>query len=217
MISLKPTPVSTGTSPDSRSTGEIFEGNTNSDDDLEAEVDRVLDRLEFLNTVSEYWSVAATIPLPVISRDQLTDKITDRLKKRRDIINNWIAQAARNRKQLLELLESINQYRLPTLGSDHDAMLLYDQHRLCRDSLLDLTISTCIETENAIRMLAAVIKAVDYLVDETDFPKIDSSVNDSDPNPASQLTGTTTSDDQPDAPTDLTSSEETFVNGSAPD
>jgi len=196
--------------------GEIFEGNTNSDDDLEAEVDRVLDRLEFLNTVSEYWSVAATIPLPVISRDQLTDKITDRLKKRRDIINNWIAQAARNRKQLLELLESINQYRLPTLGSDHDAMLLYDQHRLCRDSLLDLTISTCIETENAIRMLAAVIKAVDYLVDETDFPKIDSSVNDSDPNPASQSTGTTTSDDQPDAPTDLTSSEETFVNGSAP-
>ena len=95
--------------------GEIFEGNTNSDEDLEAEVDRVLDRLEFLNTVSEYWSVAATIPLPVISREQLTDKITDRLKKRRDIINNWITQAAKNRKQLLELLESINQYRLPTL------------------------------------------------------------------------------------------------------
>ncbi|MDG1510742.1 MAG: hypothetical protein P8L78_12495 [Mariniblastus sp.] len=190
--------------------GEIFEGNTNSDDDLEAEVDRVLDRLEFLNTVSEYWSVAATIPLPVISRDQLTDKITDRLKKRRDIIKNWIAQAAKNRKQLLELLESINQYRLPTLGSDHDAMLLYDQHRLCRDSLLDLTISTCIETENAIRMLAAVIKAVDYLVDETDFPKIDSSVND--PHP----TDSTTSDDLPETPTDSASSEETFVNGSAP-
>ena len=194
--------------------GEIFEGNTNSDDDLEAEVDRVLDRLEFLNTVSEYWSVAATIPLPVISRDQLTDKITDRLKKRRDIIKNWIAQAAKNRKQLLELLESINQYRLPTLGSDHDAMLLYDQHRLCRDSLLDLTISTCIETENAIRMLAAVIKAVDYLVDETDFPKIDSSVNDPQPDP--QPTDSTTSDDLPETPTDSASSEETFVNGSAP-
>ena len=194
--------------------GEIFEGNTNSDDDLEAEVDRVLDRLEFLNTVSEYWSVAATIPLPVISRDQLTDKITDRLKKRRDIIKNWIAQAAKNRKQLLELLESINQYRLPTLGSDHDAMLLYDQHRLCRDSLLDLTISTCIETENAIRMLAAVIKAVDYLVDETDFPKINSSVNDPQPDP--QPTDPTTSDDLPETPTDSASSEETFVNGSAP-
>jgi hypothetical protein len=204
--------------------GEIFEGNTNSDDDLEAEVDRVLDRLEFLNTVSEYWSVAATIPLPVISREQLTDKITDRLKKRRDIITNWITQATKNRKQLLELLESINQYRLPTLGSDHDAMLLYDQHRLCRDSLLDLTISTCIETENAIRMLAAVIKAVDYLVDETDFPKINFPVNDD---------STTESDDSTkldavaEAPTDAVietedkspdspSTEETFVNGSAP-
>ncbi len=200
--------------------GEIFEGNTNSDEDLEAEVDRVLDRLEFLNTVSEYWSVAATIPLPVISREQLTDKITDRLKKRRDIINNWITQAAKNRKQLLELLESINQYRLPTLGSDHDSMLLYDQHRLCRDSLLDLTISTCIETENAIRMLAAVIKAVDYLVDETEFPKIDSSTTES------PTTAPPNSDDLAESPTDSGTSdsgtsdspagEETFVNGSAP-
>ena len=82
------------------------------------------------------------------------------------------AEEMRRNAQLLELLESINQYRLPTLGSDHDSMLLYDQHRLCRDSLLDLTISTCIETENAIRMLAAVIKAVDYLVDETEFKKL---------------------------------------------
>lgn len=190
--------------------GEIFEGNTNSDDDLEAEVDRVLDRLEFLNTVSEYWSVAATIPLPVISREQLTEKITDRLKKRREIINNWISQAAKNRKQLLELLESINRYQLPTLGSDHDAMLLYDQHRLCRDSLLDLTISTCIETENAIRMLAAVIKAVDYLVDGIDFPASNASAN------APQSTDSTTSDKLPNATTHAASGEESFVNGSAP-
>lgn len=201
--------------------GEIFEGNINSDDDLEAEVDRVLDRLEFLNTVSEYWSVAATIPLPVISRDQLTVKITDRLKKRRDIIKNWITQAAKNRKQLLELLESINQHRIPTLGSDHDAMLLYDQHRLCRDSLLDLTISTCIETENAIRMLAAVIKAVDYLVDETEFPKLDAAAEEAPKtDPAKPETvaeqpidpAVETEDKTPNSP----SNEETFVNGSAP-
>lgn len=197
--------------------GEIFEGNTNSDDDLEAEVDRVLDRLEFLNTVSEYWSVAATIPLPVISRDQLTVKIIDRLKKRRDIIKNWIRQAAKNRRQLLELLESINQYRIPTLGSDHDAMLLYDQHRLCRDSLLDLTISTCIETENAIRMLAAVIKAVDYLVDETEFPELDvTKKKASRANPAKPETVPHPAAETESKPPKSPSSDETFVNGSAP-
>jgi hypothetical protein len=201
--------------------GEIFEGNLNSDDDLEAEVDRVLDRLEFLNTVSEYWSVAATIPLPVISREQLNDKITDRLKKRRDIINNWATQAAKNRRQLRELLESINQHRLPTLGSDHDAMLLYDQHRLCRDSLLDLTISTCIETENAIRMLAAVIKAVDYLVDETEFPTTDLSAievaktDTTDPNTLIEPSNDSAMDSEKESP-DTPSPEEIFVNGSAP-
>ena len=145
--------------------GEVFDGSLSSDDALEAEVDRVLDRLEFLSTISEYWSVAATIPLPVIRRDQVTHAIGERLKKRREITRAWVKQATRNRENLIELLDSINQYSLPATGSDHDAMLLYDQHRLYKDSLLDQTINTCIETENAIRMLVAVVQAVDHLVD----------------------------------------------------
>ncbi len=151
--------------------GEVFDFSLSSDDALEAEVDRVLDRLEFLSTISEYWGVAATIPLPVVTADQLTDKITERLKKRREIIHGWVKQAARNRESLLELLQSINQYSIPANGSDHEAMLLYDQHRLYKDSLLDQTINTCIETENAIRMLVAVIQSVDYLVDGLPLPK----------------------------------------------
>jgi hypothetical protein len=145
--------------------GEVFDGSLMSDDALEAEVDRVLDRLEFLSTIAEYWSVAATIPLPVIRSDELYDAMRGRLTKRRDIIGGWVDQANRNRGKLIELLESVNKYSIPTTGPDHDAMLLYDQHRLYKDQLLEQAINTCIETENAIRMLVAVIQAVDHLVD----------------------------------------------------
>lgn len=145
--------------------GEVFDDSLSSDDALEAEVDRVLDRLEFHSTIAEYWTVAATIPLPIIRREDLTDSIAQRLTKRREIILAWVKQATANRERLFKLLRTINRYSLPKTGSDHDAMLLYDQYRLNKDALQDQAIKTCIETENAIRMLVAVVQAVDYLVD----------------------------------------------------
>ena len=145
--------------------GEVFDDSLMSDDALEAEVDRVLDRLEFHSTIAEYWTVAATIPLPIIRPEDLTDSISQRLVKRREIILAWVKQATSNRERLVKLLRTINRYSLPKTGSDHDAMLLYDQYRLHKDALQDQAIKTCIEIENAIRMLAAVVHAVDYLVD----------------------------------------------------
>ncbi len=146
--------------------GEIFDGSLQSDDALEAEVDRVLDRLEFLSTLAGYWSAAATIPLPVVEQSELNARIEKRLRKRRAIICNWVQQAVDNREQLEGLLDHVNRYALPAGGSDHEAMLHYDQHRLYKDTLLDQTIHTCIETENAVRMLLAVIRAIDYLIDD---------------------------------------------------
>ncbi|MFT5303727.1 MAG: hypothetical protein ACI814_004547, partial [Mariniblastus sp.] len=157
--------VSYTDSTDDGNEGETFDSSLTSDDAIDEEVDRVHDRLEFHGTISEYWCVAATIPLPVIRPSQVTESISQRLVKRRDIIRGWVEQAALNRGKLLELLDSINQYALPSTGSDHDAMLLYDQYRVHKDGLLDQAIHTCIETENAIRMLAAVIQAINHLVD----------------------------------------------------
>jgi len=145
--------------------GDVFDGSLISDDALEAEVDRVIDRLEFLNSIAEYWSVAAIISLEVLNSDIFNFAFVGRLKKRRDIIYGWVEQANLNRGKLIELLDSVNRYAIPTTGPDHDAMLHYDQQCLYKDQLLELAINTCIETENAIRMLVAVVQAVDHLVD----------------------------------------------------
>ena len=148
--------------------GEVFDGSVSSDDALEGEVDRVMDRLEFLTTIAEYWEVAATIPLPVVKEEkELTDTVRERLKNRKDIIEGWVGQASRNRAKLLELLDAINRHPLSATGSDHEAMLFYDQQRTLKDSLLEQAIATCIETENAIRMLVAVVQAVEHILCES--------------------------------------------------
>ena len=146
--------------------GDVHDGGFDlGDDSLAPEVDRVLDRLEFLGTLSSFWCVAARIPLPTVEPDQLNDKIRDRLVKRRTFISNWVGQAAKNRAQLFELLASVNSYKLKINGSDREAMVQYDQQRLNKEMLLEHTINTCIETENAIRMLVGEVRAIDYLVD----------------------------------------------------
>ena len=145
--------------------GEVHDGGfALGDDSLELEVDRLLDRLEFLGTLASFWSVAAKIPLATVDSNQLDERLSSWLKERRQFVNDWVGQAARNRQQLLILLASINAYEINISGSDRDAMVQYDQQRLNKDMLLEHTINTCIETENAIRMLAGVGRSIDHLL-----------------------------------------------------
>ena len=145
--------------------GEVHDGGfALGDDSLEAEVDRVLDRLEFLGTLASFWCVAAKIPLATVDSSELNERLIGWLKERRQFVSDWVGQAAKNRHQLLILLASINAYQIKVSGSDRDAMVQYDQQRLNKDMLLEHTINTCIETENAIRMLAGVGRAIDHLL-----------------------------------------------------
>lgn len=147
--------------------GAIFDSSLRSDDALEAEVDRIFDRLEFMTTIANYWQVAATIHLPKVNGAPPSDEICDRLRHRREILSGWVSQAFRNRGNLIELLESVHQYRLPQSGADHDSLVEYDRNRLFKESLLDRAIATCVATENAVRILLAVVQAVNHLLDET--------------------------------------------------
>ena len=47
-------------------------------------------------------------------------------------------------------------------------MLQYDQNRLYKESLTDQAILTCVETENAMRTLEAVVRAIDILLNPQD-------------------------------------------------
>jgi hypothetical protein len=152
--------------------GEIHDGGASdsieNDDSLNAEMDRVLDRLEFIGNLASYWRIAATIPLAgQIDRLQAGSIPSDhaaRLAARRDTIKSWVRQAEANSKQLLELLDAINRYKLPQTLGDQESMVIYDQHRLFKESLLEQTINCCVETVSAVRALRAVNVAIDSLL-----------------------------------------------------
>ena len=152
--------------------GEIHDGGGFSDNDesLSAEMDRVLDRLEFSGNLASYWRIAATIPLAGqadrLNPGEVPPDHAKRLSSRRDTIRSWVNQASNNRDQLLELLDSINAYKLPQTLGDQESMVVYDQHRLFKESLLEQTINCCVETENAIRALRAVIVSIDFLLQD---------------------------------------------------
>lgn len=147
--------------------GSIFEPDTTSDDEFEAEVDRLFDRLEFLGSLASFWRIAATFPLPVKQGElNLSDVAMKQLANRRDILSTWIGNAVKNRRNLASLLESVFDYRIPSTGVDHESLMQYDRQRQNRDALLEAIVSTCVETEQAVNMLAAARTAIEHLVEE---------------------------------------------------
>ena len=52
-------------------------------------------------------------------------------------------------------------------------MIEYDRMRLYKDALLERAINTCVETENAVRMLTALVRAIDHVVDQRPLDQAD--------------------------------------------
>lgn len=145
--------------------GAVFDTSLTSDDELEAEVDRVMDRLEFLGSVAQYWRVAATFTLPACSDHTPSEEVRQQLNRRREIYAGWMGQVVENREGLSALLKSVQSYRLPACGADQDSLIEYDRHRLYKESLMQRIIESCVQTENAVRMLGAVVAAIDHLIE----------------------------------------------------
>lgn len=156
--------------------GAVFDTSLTSDDELEAEVDRVMDRLEFLGSVAEYWRIAATVALPVCNNHTMSEEVRIQLDRRRKIYSGWMDQVVRNREQLVELLQSVHSYRLPASGADQDSLMEYDRHRLYKESLMQRIIDSCVQSENAARMLGAVVAAIDHLSEDRPLDEVQTQV-----------------------------------------
>ena len=154
-------------SADDGNEGEVFEGGFQSDEALEAEVERILNRLEFLGTIASYWRIAATIPLPVDRQNGVpkpSEEVEARLRQRLETVGGWLNQAKRNYAQLTDLCDSINNYNITLSGTDQDSMMQYDQSMVYKESLVNQAILTCVECENAINALQGVSRAITILL-----------------------------------------------------
>ena len=140
--------------------GSVFEfADEGSADALEAEVRRLGDRLEFLQSLSRMWAVAADVA--VTDRAVAGEVDLDDSHGRVEALRGWAARAVQNRTGLLKLLDSVRGYKVSPSGTDKDSMRTYDRRRVLRDSLMERIINTAVEMSDARRLIAAAAGALD--------------------------------------------------------
>jgi hypothetical protein len=126
--------------------GEVLEGGHNASDfELTQETQRITGRLAFLATQAELWRSAAVAS---ISAGGDTPE-------REEVLAGWLKRATANHRHLLDLLRTVHRYRIPPPRSALSAMLDYDQQRAVRELLLEQIIATCVEVDDAARMIRA--------------------------------------------------------------
>lgn len=144
--------------------GPIFEfGDDSSQDELESESKRLIDHLDFMQSLARMWAVAADIAV--------NDRNGSDLEDRRHSLTAWAKRAKENRIGLLELLDAVREYPIAPAGSDKESMRSYDRHRVLRDSLMERIIGTAVEMSDSRRLIRGVLLAFpgEDLADESDL------------------------------------------------
>ena len=121
------------------------------------ESNRLNQHLTFLSAMAQMWKEAAVSP-HVRSEIHLGNgKATKRLAA----MESWAAQAAKNRRGLLQLMQEVAAFKIAKSSSDQDAMSRYDRQRLIKESLLERIIASAVETADARRLLLANLASFD--------------------------------------------------------
>ncbi|MCB9874977.1 MAG: hypothetical protein H6821_12440 [Planctomycetaceae bacterium] len=123
-----------------------------------------------MSTLAKLWKNAGLSRLQDSCEDELFDE-------RRNAMRHWIEKLQRNRTELMELVDQVRGYKIPTPQGDHDSMLAYDRRRMYKEGLLDRIIATSTETADAVRLLRSAIVAESsepFATDTGDTPREES-------------------------------------------
>jgi hypothetical protein len=145
--------------------GQVFDPGMPSHDLFLRESKRIIERLEFLSLLARLWRMVA------IRKSQ----------NNVDSLAHCAELASTNYKQLLQLIDTVQAYKLPITSGDHDSMLEYDRVRLAKESLLDRIIVSAVETADAQRLLIAALgqhnKSENTLLSQMFHAAIDGNAN----------------------------------------
>ena len=121
-------------------------------DALEAESKRLIEHLNFMQSLARMWAVAADIAVADLDQSDLEDRI--------QALQSWAKRARENRIGLLELLDSVREFPIAPAGTDKESMRSYDRRRVLRDSLMERIIGTAVEMSDSRRLISGVLLAL---------------------------------------------------------
>lgn len=125
--------------------GEIYDsGGAGDDSELTAEAERVSKRLAFLRMLARLWQMAARATAGSSAAG------------RTDVFRTWLRQAEKNRKDLLDLLESVHRYQVPTPSGSEQSLAEYDHRQSVKEMMLERITVTALEMADVARTIAAI-------------------------------------------------------------
>ncbi len=162
-------------SSDDGNEGEIFgESVDYEDSEWEFEVQRLEQRLDFLSTVANLWKHAV-----IVWGGHATEIIVaDNISSPAELFEAWLGQANKNYASLVELLETVHRFHFALPSGSHDSLAEYDRLRTIKESLIQEIITTCVETADAARLLAATrgarsLESAEPLVEPIDLRSVE--------------------------------------------
>lgn len=116
------------------------------DGQWEIEVERLQQRLEFLTTVARLWKQASIT----------WGAAAECPEERSAAFDQWLGQATDNYRRLVELMETVHSYRFAEPSGSHESLVEFDRLRTIKETLIQKIMTTCVETCDAARLLAAI-------------------------------------------------------------
>ena len=135
--------------------GSIYDPSVHSDESIQAEMHRIVDRLEFLQALAEYWTEAALFvnhSMESLGPNQFDDQFLTQQKQK---IDDWARQSQINCESIQQLIHSVQAYALPEPNGSTISLADYDRQRLFKETLLDQAINLNVDTSTAGHLLSA--------------------------------------------------------------
>jgi len=146
--------------------GAIFDaGEDFSLDELEGESKRLVDHLAFLQSLARMWAVAADVAVAMPASDSGDELVAQDRRDQLQSLRGWAQRARENRVGLLELLDSVREYKITPARSDKESMRSYDRSRVIRDSLMERIINTAVEMSDARRLICGALLTLESASD----------------------------------------------------
>lgn len=125
---------------------ETGSGSPTGEFEFETEAEHIEDRLRFLAAVSRLWRMAAR-----------PDIWPPHQAEAAQTIGEWSRMARHNRQALQQLIDLVYAIPVPEPGTGVEGIMEFDRRRVLKGHILDLAVSTAVETVSAERSLSAVL------------------------------------------------------------
>ena len=135
--------------------GSVFDFETSTDQDELQHLSRtIVDRMSFIDQIATVWKLVSLIWATSEIRKDADAKDPESAESMHSLLDSTFSHLQQTTDDLLQLMTSIQSYRISRSGTDPESMVEYDRVRLMKESLLDQIITANVSVVEAMQFIA---------------------------------------------------------------